>query len=117
MLQHTSENEKLFKSFPIDEQTMYVTNTLTLANLYQLRLEVQCTLEPKRSYENSLQYLFTHRFYELFRTWLLESCQNSTENTQKALSMIDHNIDHFTAELFDKASEFTQPDKNQRTVL
>ena len=117
MLLHTLENKKRFKSFPLDEQTMYVTNILTLADLYGLKLAVQCILEPKKSYENSLQYLFTSRLYDLFKTWLLQSCKDSKENAQASLNMIERNIEHFKQVLFDKIPETSQPNKNQRTVL
>ena len=114
---HTLENKKRFKSFPMDEQTMYVTNILTLAGLYRLKLAVQCILEPKKSYENSPQYLFTSRFYDLFKTRLLQSCKDSNENAHASLNMIERNIVHFTQILFDKIPETSQPNKNQPTVL
>lgn len=116
-LSHTLENKKRFKSFPIDEQTMYVTNILTLAGLYRLKLAVECILEPKKSYENSLQYLLASRFYDLFKTWLLQSCKISKENAQASLKMIERNIEHFTQVLFDKIPETSQANKNQSTVL
>jgi len=54
VLSHALEKKKRFKSFPIDEQTMCVTNILTLADLCRFKLAVQCIIEPKKSYENSL---------------------------------------------------------------
>ena len=102
-LKRTLENEKNFKSFPIDEQVTYVHNILALRNLYRLRLEMLDILDPRKNFEHSVQYLFTNRFFEMFKTWLLESCdKNKTECKEKALSMIEYNIKHYTDILFDK---------------
>jgi DNA-binding HxlR family transcriptional regulator len=102
-LKRMLENEKNFKSFPINEQITYTHNILALRNLYQLRLEIFSILDPSKSFEHSIQYLFTNRFFEIFKTWLLESChKNKTECKEKALSMIEHNIKHYTDILFDK---------------
>jgi hypothetical protein len=117
MLLRILENKRRFKSFPIDEQTMYVTNILTLADLYRLKLAVQCILEPKKSHENSLQYLFTNRFYDFFETWLLQNCKDLEESAQASLNMIERNIVRFTQVLFDKIPETSQSNKNQRIAL
>jgi hypothetical protein len=114
VLLHVMENQERFKSFSIDEQTTYVTNTMTLTNLYRLKLIVQTILEPKKSYENSLQYLFINRFYNLFFTWLLQNCKDSKENVNASLNTIEHNIEHFTQILFDKIPKTSQPDKNEQ---
>lgn len=114
VLLHVMENQERFKSFPIDEQTMYVANTMTLTNLYRLKLTVQAILEPKKTYENSLQYLFINRFYNLFNTWLLQNCKDSKENANVSLNTIEHNIEHFTQILFDKIPKTPQPNKNDQ---
>jgi hypothetical protein len=102
-LKHLLQNKKRFKSFPIDEQVTYVTNIMTLTNLYRLKLEVQDMLDPSKNFEHSVQFLFTNRFFEFFKTWLLESCQEAkTTNGQQALEMIDQNITRITNILFDK---------------
>jgi len=99
-------NEKQFKTYPIDEQVTYVTNLLTLGNLYRLKLEVQDAIDPSKNFEHSIQFLFINRFFELFKTWLLESCHASkTEKAPEALSMIDYNITRMTNILFDKKSQ------------
>jgi len=109
-LRHIMQNKKTFKSFPIDEQVTYVTNIMTLTNLYRLKLEVQDVLDPTKNFEHSVQFLFTNRFFQFFKTWLLESCQEAKRtNGQKALDMIDFNINHFTDMLFDK-----QPQEQQK---
>jgi len=102
-LKNLLQNKETFKSFPIDEQLTYVTNIMTLTNLYRLKLEIQDVLDPTKNFEHSVQFLFTNRFFEFFKTWLLESCQEAKEvNGQKVLDMIDFNIDHFKEMLFDK---------------
>ena len=94
-------NENQFKTYPIDEQVTYVTNLLTLGNLYRLKLEVQDAIDPSKNFEHSIQFLFVNRFFELFKRWLLESCHASeTEKASEALSMIDYNITRITNILF-----------------
>lgn len=67
------ENEKRFKSFPIDEQAVYITSIVTLTGLYRLKLEIQDTLDPTKNFEHSLQFLLINRFFEFFKTWFLEN--------------------------------------------
>jgi len=104
MLKNLLENERRFKSFPIDEQVTYVTNILTLSNLYQLKLETHAIFNPSKNFENSIQYLFIHRFFEFFKTWLLESCQEAKiEDRDRVIKTIDHNIQHIIKnELFNE---------------
>lgn len=102
-LKRTLENEAGFKSFPIDEQVTYVHNVLALRNLYRLKLEVLNVIDPNKNFEHSVQYLFIHRFFELFKTWLLQTCHESnSEGRKAALDMIEHNIKHYEDTLFDK---------------
>jgi DNA-binding HxlR family transcriptional regulator len=102
---HILENEKRFKSFPIDEQAIYTTNILTLTGLYRLKLEIQDAIDPTKNFEHSLEFLLINRFFEFFKTWLLENCRSSTENAQVALNTIEFNIDHVQNQLFDKISK------------
>jgi len=102
MLKNLLENEKRFKSFPLDEQITYVTNIMTLSNLYQLKVEIQAVLDPSKNFEHVVQYLFINRFFQFFKTWLLESCKEAKiECEQKALNTIDYNINRITNTLFD----------------
>jgi len=99
-------NERQFKAYPIDEQVEYVTNLLTLGNLYRLKLEVQDAIDPSKNFEHSIQFLFINRFFVLFKRWLLESCHVSkTEKAPEALSIIDCNITRINNTLFDKKSQ------------
>jgi len=105
MLRNLLQNEKQFKSFSIDEQVVYVTDIMTLSNLYRLKLEVQDVLDPSKNFEHSIQFLFIHRFFEFFKKWLLENCRDAKiENRRKALNIIDYNINHIRNELFGKQS-------------
>jgi DNA-binding HxlR family transcriptional regulator len=101
-LLHVLENKKRFKSFPIDEQVVYVAEILALTGLYRLKLEVQDTLDPSKNFEHSLQVLLINRFFEFFKTWLRESCINSPENGQTALSKIESSINSLQDDLFDR---------------
>lgn len=102
-LKRMLENEKNFKSFPIDEQVTYVHNILALRNLYRLRLEIFSILHPSKNFEHSVQYLFISRFFEFFKTWLLESChEDRSRCREKAMSTIEYNIKHYTDTIFDK---------------
>jgi DNA-binding HxlR family transcriptional regulator len=101
-VQHHFQNKELFNSFSIKEQVTWVTNLLTLRTLYKLKLEIEDAINPRKSFEHSIQFLLTDRFFEIFKIWLLENCHSSkTEKGPKALSMIDHCIDIFTCDLFD----------------
>lgn len=101
-LKRTLENKENFKSFPIDEQVMYVHNILALRNLYRLKLEILDAIDPRKNFDHSIEYLFTHRFFEFFKTWLLESCnKNQAECKVKALNTIELNIKHYKDILFD----------------
>lgn len=102
-LKHLLEDEKIFKSFPLDEKVMYVHNILALRNLYRLKLEISGIIDPSKNFEHSIQYLFITRFFDFFKTWLLESChENKPECREKALSTIEYNIKHYTDMIFNK---------------
>lgn len=105
-LKHLLENKENFKSFPIEEQVTYVHNILALRNLHRLKLEILDIIDPSKNFEHSIQYLFTNRFFQLFKTWLLENChENKTECEKKALGMIEHNIIHYTDVLFERKQQ------------
>jgi len=118
ILENLLRNEKQFKACPIDDQVTYVTNLFTLRSLHQLKLEVQDVIDPSKLFEHSIQFLFTARFFEIFKRWLLESCHVSkTEKAQEVLSMIDHNINHIANILFDEISQKqTDPSPNQQNT-
>lgn len=99
-------NKKRFTTYPIEDQVGLVTNIMTLRDLYRLKLEVMDAIDPSKNFEHSIQYMYINRFFEFFKTWLLENCHESkTKVAPKALSMIDYNIIHFTNILFGKESQ------------
>jgi hypothetical protein len=104
-LLHLLENEKRFKSFPIDEQAIYSTNIMTLTNLRQLQLFVENTIDPSKTFEHSLQFLMINKFYQQFQNWLIESCRESKENAQHVLQTLELNIKRLENELFEKIKQ------------
>jgi hypothetical protein len=102
VLVNTLENKKRFESFETDEQALLATIILTLGGLQQLKLDIENILNPKDSFEKTLQLLLTKRFYDLFRTWLLQKCTDSTEHARQTLNAIERNIDSLTKEFFVK---------------
>jgi DNA-binding HxlR family transcriptional regulator len=111
-LKRITENEKTFTSFPIEEQVMFLTNVLSLRDLQQLKLEILDTVEPDKNFEHNVQYVFTHQFFDLFRTWFVKNCyETSDENKLKALEMVENNIKHFEENLFIRKSWKSQNTK------
>ncbi len=101
-IQHHFQNKDLFNTFSIREQVNWVTNLLTLRALYKLKLEIEDAINPRKNFEHNIEFLLTDRFFETFKIWLLENCHSSkTEKGPRALSMIDHEIDSLTCDLFD----------------
>jgi len=90
-----------FDAVPIEEQVIIIHDILALRNLYRLRLEMFSIIDPSKNFEHSVQYLFTNRLFEIFKTWLLESChKNKTECKEKALNTIEYNIQRYQKILF-----------------
>jgi hypothetical protein len=99
------ENRERFKSFPIDEQAIYAANMMTLEDIHQLQLWVKNTIDPSKTFENSLQMLFMNKLYGQYRGWLLESCRESKENAQHVLETLENNIKRIENILFDKVKQ------------
>ena len=97
------KNKKVVQSFPLDEQLRYVANVLALRNMHELRLSVLSILEPDRVFDYSLESLMSERYFQSFKDWLLESCQeNKEEFRKKALPAIEANIERLRNNLFDQ---------------
>jgi len=104
-MEYHLENKKTLQSFPLDEQLMYTTNILTLKTITQLRLRLLFILEPDRRFAYSLESLLFERYYESFVSWLLQSCkENKEEFREKALPLIEANIERLKKFVFDKRS-------------
>ena len=101
----TLESKKIFESAPMDDQTIYLMDVLTLRNLHLLRAEILSIINPNKAFEYTISNLFLSRFFELFKIWFLENChKNKTECKEKALSTIEYNIKRHTDLLFEKIS-------------
>ena len=104
-LEHLLRNKKIFESAPMDDQTIYLMDVLTLRNLHLLRAEILSIVNPTKAFEYTISNLYTSRFFELFKTWLLKNCrENKTECKEKALSTVEYNIKRHTDMLFEKIS-------------
>jgi len=100
-LKRISENEKIFTSFPIEEQVVFLTNVLSLRDLQKLKLEILDTIEPDKNFEHNVQYTLTDDFFDIFRTRFRQNCyETSNENKLAALKMVENNIKHFEDVLF-----------------
>jgi hypothetical protein len=99
------ENEKTFKSLPLNEQIVTLASIFTLGNFLYLKLYVLDILEPNKKPEHRFTYIFMNKWLDMFRLWLLDTCKESKETSQKALEMIQAAIDGFQNELFPKHSD------------
>jgi len=96
------ENEKTFKTLPLDDQIAIITSIFTIGNLLYLKLYILDILEPSKKPEHRFTYIFMNKWLDMFRLWLLDTCKESNETSQKALQMIDNGINGFQKELFQK---------------
>ena len=96
------ENKKFFQSLPVDEQTVIIQNILTLRNLHLLKVEIIGIIDPKRTFEYSIQHLFISKIFEIFEKWLLKNYHNNKlDCKEKALPLVEYNIKRYTDLLFD----------------
>jgi len=99
------KNEKIFKSKSLEDQITYVICILTLTQVIYLQLNVIGVLEPKSKELLSLSYLLIHRLYDHYRRWLLDTCKQSNENSQKAHDLINKKREEFENLLFDRSTK------------
>ncbi|HVP26963.1 MAG TPA: hypothetical protein VMT26_04790 [Candidatus Bathyarchaeia archaeon] len=105
VIAHTLENEKIFKSKSLEQQIVYVTTILTWEQILHLQFNVLNLLEPKTTFNTTLGYVFIHRLYDTYRRWLLDTCKQSRENTQKAFDSLQRKRDDFENLLFDRPAK------------
>jgi DNA-binding HxlR family transcriptional regulator len=86
------KNEKRFKSKSLDQQTIFTTAMITIGELFYLKLMTLNILEPENKLQNYHSYTFIRKLYNIYVTWLLDSCKDSKENSQKILHFIERNI-------------------------
>jgi hypothetical protein len=104
------QNEKAFKSLPLDDQIVTLASIFALGDLLYLKLYVLDILEPNRKPEHRFTYIFMNKWLDMYRLWLLDTCKESKETSQKALELIQRGIDGFQNELFRKQQSKTQRD-------
>jgi len=105
---HLIKNEKRFKSKSLIQQEVFTTAMLTIGELFYLKLMILSTLEPENRLQNYFAYTFIRKFYNIYATWLLDSCKDSKENSQKILRSIDKSIKTIGEAFFETYGDFTQ---------
>ena len=86
---HRLKNEKRFKIKDIEQQTIYTTAMLTIGELFYLKLQVLNIIEPENKLYNYVSYTYIRRLYNLYATWLIDTCKKSKENSKKVLKELD----------------------------
>jgi hypothetical protein len=99
------QDEKAFKSLPLNDQIATLTSIFALGDLLYLKLYVLDILEPNKKPEHRFSYIFMNKLLDRYRLYLLDTCKESKETTQKALELIQRGIDGFQNELFQKHSD------------
>ena len=80
--------EKWYKALPINEQVQYVHGLMMLQDLFLLKTELLYASEPDRKLEHFLNLLFAVRYFNIFRDWLLTSCQENPQLREEAMKAI-----------------------------
>jgi DNA-binding HxlR family transcriptional regulator len=83
------KNEKEFKSRSLEDQTVFTTAMLTIGELFYIKLQILDIIEPENKLRNHFSYTVIRRLYNVYATWLYESCKESKENSQKTINKID----------------------------
>lgn len=97
------ENKKNFQSLPIEDQTVIIQNILTLRNLHLLKVEIIGIIDPKKSFEPAITHLFISQLFNIFEKWLLRNYRNNQlECKEKALPLVEYNIERYKNMLFEK---------------
>lgn len=105
LIAHNLENEQIFKSKSLEEQIVYVTTILTWEQILHLQFNILNILEPKATFNLTLGYVFIHRLYDIYRRWLLDTCKQSRENSQKAFDSLKKKREDFENLLFVRLAE------------
>ncbi len=96
------KNEETFKSNPLVDQILDISSILALGELLRLKFDVLDIIEPNRKPEHRFAYIFTHKLLDCYRLWLLDTCKESRENSQKTLELLQRAIDGFESDVFEK---------------
>ena len=99
------ENEKIFKSKSLEDQIIFVTGVLVMTQTIYLQLNVLSILEPKGKDLHNLSYLLIYRLCDHYRQWLLDTCKQSSENSQKAHDLLNKITKDYQNLLFDRSTK------------
>ena len=84
--------EKTFKERGLEAQTAFTTAMLTIGELFYLKLQVLDITEPENKLHNYFSYTFIRRLFNLYAVWLIDSCKESQENSQKVIKSLNKMI-------------------------
>jgi DNA-binding HxlR family transcriptional regulator len=96
------KSEETFKTLSLEDQVITITSILALSELFRLKASVLDVLEPSKKAEHNLSFVFTGRLLDSYRFWLIDTCKQSKDNSEKVLALIRKGIDGFQKEYFGK---------------
>ena len=102
VIANTLENEKIFKSKSLQQQIVYVVTILTWEQILNLQFNILRILEPEAKFNTTLGYILIHRLFDTYRRWLIDTCKQSTENSQKAFDSLEKKKEEIETLLFDR---------------
>lgn len=105
IIAHNIEDEKIFKSKSLEDQIVFVTGVLTMTQVINLQLVILDNLEPKAKDLHRLGYLLISRLFDKYTRWLLDTCKQSSENSQKAYDLLTKITKKYETLLFDRSSK------------
>ena len=86
------KSEKEFKSKSKPEQVDIALRMMTIGEIFRLKFNILINLEP----ENKLRYYYSinsmQRAFGIYNIWLMESCKESKEDSQKILRGLDRTL-------------------------
>jgi hypothetical protein len=109
------KNEATFKSYSLKDQAAVMSNIVGLQGLFWLKANVLDILEPTKKAEHNLAYVFSSRLLDMYRLWLLDTCKESKENSQKVLHLIDELIKYIMKDFFETTPEIKQQKQAKTT--
>lgn len=113
---HQLKNEKRFKSKSLDQQTVFTTAMLTIGELLYLKMNILNILEPENKLQNYYTYNIIRKFYNFYTSWLLDSCKESKENSQKVIQSIDKSINALIETFFEHHQQTNKTPFLQSTI-
>lgn len=90
--QKIAQNEIAFKSKPLKEQAIILTQLLSIKELLLIRLQIQDLIDPEKKLLHNYVYAVTEENFTVYNDWFLDSCKISKYATQKALEFVEKNL-------------------------